>query len=133
MDWVRDEHGDICHPLGKRANDGLDSLLDELKVAGYFPNCPDKDLGDFVGHLMNLSVKLRAHLQPLACPDGFLDPPMLVAKLKRYLGIFNQALAAATELEGREYFSPEALARHRAELLGIREDMLALIKQLRSE
>src|SRR6266496_6751353 len=34
IDWVRDERGEISHPIEKRAQDALHALLDELKQAG---------------------------------------------------------------------------------------------------
>ena len=51
IDWVRDEDGEIAHPIEKRATDVLYSLLDELRAAGN-PEQQHAGLADFVSHMI---------------------------------------------------------------------------------
>ena len=129
IDWVRNEDGRLIHPLQQRANDALHALLDELKGAGHFPECDDTALGDFVGHFMNLTAKLAGALGAIARDD--VEPGMTIARLKRILTILNDTLTAAGRVEGK-YLSPDRRAQHRAALLVLREEIIALTARLRA-
>jgi hypothetical protein len=130
IDWVRDQGGHILHPIEKRAHDVLHALLDELKAAGHFPEENDAQLADFVSGFMTLSAKLAGALGGIARGDDFFEPGMVIAWLKRILEILNKTIADATR--GRNPVSPERLAYYRSELFAIREEVLELIKELRS-
>ena len=131
IDWVRNEEGRLIHPLQKRADDALHALLDELKSAGHFPGCDDAALGDFVGHFMNLTAKLAGALGAIARDWHDVEPGMTIARLKRILTILNDTLTAAGRVEGK-YLSPDPRAQHRAALLVLREEIIALTARLRA-
>jgi hypothetical protein len=86
----------------------------------------------FVGHFMNLSAKLAGALGGLA-RGGCLKPDrgLIIAWLKRALEIHNQALLAADALGGNPLLPARRLTHYRAELFGLREDILSLIARLR--
>jgi hypothetical protein len=132
IDWVRDERGRILHPIEKRAHDALHALLDELKAAGHFPEEKDEQLADFVSGFMTLSAKLAGALGGVARGDDFFEPGMVIAWLKRILEILNKTIAAADAVRGKDFLPTDQLAYYRSELFAIREDVLELIKQLRS-
>jgi hypothetical protein len=132
IDWVRDERGHILHPIEKRAHDALHALLDELKEAGHFPEGEGKQLADFVSGFMTLSAKLAGALGGISRGDDFLEPGMVIAWLKRILEILNKTIAAAEATRGKSPLSADRFAYYRSELFAIREDVLELIKQLRS-
>jgi hypothetical protein len=132
IDWVRDERGHILHPIEKRAHDALHALLDELKEAGHFPEGEGKQLADFVSGVMTLSAKLAGALGGISRGDDFLEPGMVIAWLKRILEILNKTIAAAEATRGKSPLSADRFAYYRSELFAIREDVLELIKQLRS-
>ena len=132
IDWVRDARGHILHPIEKRAHDTLHALLDELKAAEHFPEEEDEQLADFVSGFMTLSAKLAGALGGVARGDDFFEPGMVIAWLKRILEILNKTIAAADATRVKDFLPADRLAYYRSELFAIREDVLELIKQLRS-
>jgi hypothetical protein len=132
IDWMRDERGRILHPIEKRAHDTLHALLDELKAAEYFPEEEDAQLADFVSGFMTLSAKLAGALGGVARGDDFFEPGMVIAWLKRILEILNKTIAAADATRVKEFLPADRLAYYRSELFAIREEVLELIKELRS-
>jgi hypothetical protein len=132
IDWVHDDEERFIHPVQKGAKDALYALMDELKARGQFPECEDNDLGEFLGHCMNLSAKLAGALSPIARFDYQPEPGFTIALLKRALEILNDALASAETLSAKpEVFPPTSLEKYRVALLATREDILALITRLR--
>jgi len=130
IDWVRDEDGEIAHPIKKRATDMLYSLLDELRAAGN-PEQQHAGLADFVSHTMILSGKLAGALGGLA--RGWdSEPGLTIASLKRALEILHQALTAAGSLGPETPFPLARIAYLRDELFSIREEMIALMATLRA-
>ena len=132
IDWVRDERGHLLHPIEKRAQHTLHALLDELKAAEHFPEEKDEQLADFVSSFMTLSAKLAGALGGVARGDDFFEPGMVIAWLKRILEILNKAIAAADVVRGKDLLPAERFAYYRSELFAIREEVLELIKELRS-
>src|SRR6266513_2465178 len=132
IDWVRDERGHILHPIEKRAHDTLHTLLDELKAAEHFPEEEDEQLAEFVSGFMTLSAKLAGALGGVARGDDFFEPGMVVAWLKRILEILNKTIAAADAMRLKDFLPADRLACYRSELFAIREEVLELIKELRS-
>jgi hypothetical protein len=132
IDWVRDERGHLVHPIEKRAHDALHTLLDELKAAGRFPEEEDEQVADFVSGFMTLSAKLAGALGGVARGDDFFEPGMVIAWLKRILEILNKTIAAADSVRGKDFLPKDRLAYYRGELFAIREEVLELIKELRS-
>jgi hypothetical protein len=132
IDWIRDERGHVLHPVEKRSHDALHALLDELKASGHFPEEENEELADFVSGFMTLSAKLAGALGGIACGNDFFEPGMVIAWLKRVLEILNKAIAAADATRGKTPLSAERFAYYRSELFAIREDVLELIKDLRS-
>jgi hypothetical protein len=129
IDWVRDEDGEIAHPIKKHATGMLYTLLDELRAAGN-PEEHHPGLADFVGHTMVLSGKLAGALSGLSREWGF-DSGLTIAWLKRALEILHQALTAAAALGPDTLFPAARLAHFRDELFGIREEITALMAILR--
>lgn len=129
IDWVRDEGGEIAHPIKKRATEVLYTLLDELRAAGN-PEVHDPGLADFVGHTMILSGKLAGALSGLARGWGF-DSGLTIASLKRALEILHQALNAAAALGPDTPFPAGRIMHFRNELFAIREQVIALMTKLR--
>jgi hypothetical protein len=130
IDWVRDEDGDIVHPIEKRATDALYALLDELRAAGN-PEEQHADLGEFIAHTMTLGAKLAGALGSLAHGWDGAESGLTIASLKRALNVLHQALAAAEALGTDVPFPAARIAHFRSELFAIREEMLALMAKLR--
>ena len=132
IDWIRDDRGQISHPIQKRAHDALHALLVELKAAGHFPEEQDEQLGDFVSGYMTLDAKLAGALDGIARGDDFSEPAMVIAWLKRILEILNKTIAAADAVSEKPFLPTERFAYYRNELFAIREEILGLMTQLRS-
>lgn len=130
IDWVRDEDGEIAHPIKKRATDMLYSLLDELRAAGN-PERHHVGLGDFVSYTMILSAKLAGALGGLTRGWG-LDSGLTIASLKRALEILHQALEAGGSLGPDTPFPRSRIAYFRDQLFSIREEIIALMATLRA-
>lgn len=129
IDWVRDENGEIAHPIKKRATDMLYALLDELRAAGN-PEEHHPDLGDFVGHTMVLSGKLAGALGSVTRGWG-AEAGLTIASLKRALDVLHQALTAAGTLGPDTPFPAARIAYFRDELFAIREQVISLMATLR--
>jgi hypothetical protein len=129
-DWVRDEDGEIVHPIEKRATDALYALLDELRAAGN-PEEHHDGLGEFVAHTMTLSAKLAGALGSLARGWDSGESGLTIASLKRALAVLHQALAASEALGANISFPSARIAHFRGELFAIREEMLELMAELR--
>jgi hypothetical protein len=82
---------------------------------------------------MTLSAKLAGALGGVARGDDFFEPGMVIAWLKRILEILNKTIAAADATKEKDFLSAERFAYYRSELFAIREDVLELIKELRSQ
>ena len=127
---MRDEKGDIVHPIQKRARDALYALLDELRAAGS-PEEHHEGLGEFVAQTMTLSAKLAGALGGLARGWVVAESGLTIASLKRALHVLHRALTAAEALGPDTPFSSLRIAHHRAEMFAIREEILALMAKLR--
>lgn len=132
IDWVRDERGHILHPIEKRAHDALHALLNEVKAAEDFQEDEDEQLTDFVSGFMTLTAKLAGALGGVARGDDFFEPAMVIAWLKRILEILNTTIAGADATGDKGLLPPDRIAYYRNELFAIRENVLELIKDLRS-
>lgn len=131
FDWVRDEEGEIAHPIKKRATNLVYTFLDELRAAGN-PQENHPGLADFVSHTMILSAKLAGALGSVA-RDCAPESGFTIASLKRALEVLHQALAAAGSLGPDTPFPAARLAYFRNELFAIREQVIALIATLREQ
>jgi len=130
IDWVRDEDGDIIHPIKKHATDALYALLDELRLAGH-PEEQHAGLGEFVAYTMTLGAKLAGALGSLARGWDGREAGLTIASLKRALAVLHQALSAADALGGDTPFPIARIDYYRAELFAVREEILELMARLR--
>lgn len=131
IDWVRDAEDGITHPICKRANDALHGLIEDLKAAGRLPEIADEAVEELFGEMAMLSAKLAGALVGIVRPIS-PDPAQTIAFLKRVLEVHQGALAAASGVQPSILLSRERLDHLRAELFGIREDILALMSRLRN-
>jgi hypothetical protein len=131
IDWVHDEDERVIHPVAKHARGVMRALLDELKDEDENLRESEDALGRFSSQFMILSVKLSSALSFIARGDRYMDRCMIIAWLKRALEIHNEVLTAADAITDHSIFSAARLAYYRKELFRIREEILAVIGQLR--
>ena len=131
IDWVRDEEGEILHPLEKQGYDAVCLFLQEMKEPG-FSNDPDNPaIGEFLNSFMSLNAKMAGALHDSA--NGWLDVDagFTIAQLKRVLALLNQTLTLAEKVAAAEAMDPERLSYYRGVLFALREGVLGIIKDLR--
>ncbi len=130
VDWVRDEDGDISHPLSLRAFNNSQALwhkCDELELG----KGDDDDLCRLISEFQITGAKLAGALDGLAYGRDRRDGPFTVAYLKRALGHLHSAQAALEKVTPKNLLPTEVLATARKDLFEIREEILRLMDEFR--
>jgi hypothetical protein len=134
IDWIRTDHGDICHPLQYRCFElGIRMFHDaqELGLVGPDVENPDEsvDLMNFKTHCA--SRKLAGALNGLA-RDIPVESGFIVAYLKRALGFINDSLGAMKTVED-EGKMPDHVSDYRLEMFEIRSTVIDLMQRYRED
>jgi len=132
VDWVRDEDGDISHPLSLRAFNSSQALwhqCDELDLV----KGADDDLCRLISEFQITGAKLAGALDGLAYGRDRRDGAFTVAYLKRALGHLHSAQAALEKVAPKNLLPAEVLATARKDLFEIREEILRLMEEFRGE
>jgi len=132
VDWIRDEHGYFQHPLCLRAQNGAMDLWHKCDELGLDKG-DDPDLSDLLSQYQITSAKLAGALNSLAYGRHLRDAPFTVAYLKRALNYLHTAQAALERVVNRRLLPKEITESVRAELFGIREDILKLMQEFRKQ
>jgi hypothetical protein len=130
VDWVRDEDGDIKHPLSRRAfNSSMDlwHKCDELGLG----KMADDDLCVLISEFQIAGAKLAGALDSLAYGRDHRDGAFTVAYLKRALSHVHAAQAALEKVAPKNLLPAETVTATRAELFAIREEILRLMEEFR--
>ena len=130
IDWIRDEHGHIHHPLQHRCSE---SMMKFWKLADKLPvkKSEDKDLGQFIGEWMTTGAKLAGALDGVAQDRGTADAAFTVACLKRALDHLHKSQAGLEAVAKKKFFPDKKVAEARKELFEIREGILKLMDEFR--
>lgn len=132
VDWVREEDGDISHPLSLRAFNSSQALwhkCDELDLG----KGDDDDLCRLISEFQITGAKLAGALDGLAYGRDRRDGPFTVAYLKRALGHLHAAQAALEKVAPKNLLPVEVLATTRKDLFQIREEILRLMEEFRGQ
>jgi len=130
VDWVREEDGDISHPLSLRAfNSSLD-LWHKCKELGL-GKLDDEDLGALLTEFQITGAKLAGALESLAYGRNLKDGAFVVACLKRALSHLHGAQSALEKVAPKELLPTELVSSTRTELFQIREEILRLMEEFR--
>jgi len=132
VDWIRDEHGYFQHPLCLRAQNGAMDLWHKCDELGLDKG-DDPDLSDLLSQYQITSAKLAGALNSLAYGRHLRDGPFTVAYLKRALNYLHTAQAALERVVNRRLLPKEITESVRADLFGIREDILKLMQEFRKQ
>jgi hypothetical protein len=128
VDWIRDEHGRLTHPLCKRVREGNLALRHKCENKSR-----DKDLAALVDAYQITSAKLAGALEGLAYGRELRDGAFVVAYLKRALSHLHGAQAALETVAAKKSLAEEVIASTRTELFAIREEILRLMTEFRAE
>jgi hypothetical protein len=134
IDWIRDERGELRHPLQHRCSQLALRMFFEardqgLDCAGEGDRDEDVALMNFKMHCV--ATKLAGGLSGIA--EGMPpEPGFVIATLKRALTFLNEALSAMDSVEAKGNLR-EALPGFRAEVLQVRNDMIDTMERLRED
>jgi hypothetical protein len=130
IDWIRDQDGDIVHPLQHRCSESGRRFLMKAQELGM-EKTSDPDLDDFIFEFLGTGAKLAGALNPYARDAVFMDAAFTVAYLKRALDRLHKAQRGLEGLAPKNILPPELISEARKELFEIREGILKLMDQLR--
>jgi len=130
IDWVKDEEGDICHPLYRRSFDSSLRLWKQCEALGP-ERGGDDDLVELVSEIQMTTAKLAGALNSLGYGRDISEGAFIVARLKRGLNHLHAAQSALEKVAPKQLLSGKLLAEMRAELFEIREEVLRLMEEFR--
>jgi len=130
IDWIRDKHGHIHHPLQHRCSE---SMAKYWQLADKLParKSNDKDLSVFIGEWMTTSAKLAGALGGIARDRSTADAAFTVACLKRALNHLHQSQAGLEAVAPKKLLPQKVIVAARKELFEIREGILKLMDEFR--
>ena len=132
IDWIRTENGEVSHPLTERAARSVTTMWTDCDARGLLGEPGDPDVTDMLFLAQTLAAKLGGALDSLVY-DIDRDGGFVVACLKRCLKQFRMVVAAMDKVRARQVIDRSRLNAFRAELFGIREDILRLMQRLRRQ
>jgi hypothetical protein len=131
VDWIRDEHGHIHHPLTKRAFESAMAMWHFCDDHDLLGESGDADLREMIFQFQTAGTKIAGALDSLAYGDDLHEPGFIVAALKRALNYLHKSIAAAEKAAEKDLLPRERLESFRADLFDIREQILALMARFR--
>jgi hypothetical protein len=129
IDWVRNERGDIDHPLQHRCFESAMKYWNEVDKLGL--KTEDDDVGSFIFEFQTTSAKLAGALSPIARGEHLPEPGLTVAYLKRALDHLHKSQAGLEAVAPRNLLPEAMVAEGRKELFEIREGILRLMDEFR--
>jgi hypothetical protein len=132
IDWMRDKHGHIHHPLQHRCSESALKFWKKTDKLGL-KNSNDKDLGAFIGEWLTTGAKLAGALDGITQDRGPRDAAFTVAYLKRALNHLHKSQAGLEALAKRKkkLLPDKLIVAARKELFQIREGILKLMDDFR--
>jgi hypothetical protein len=130
IDWIRNENGDLRHPLQHRCSESAMKFWHKIGKLGLDPSA-DKDLDQFIFEFQTTGTKLAGALNSIAREEGCVDPAFTVAYLKRALGHLHKAQAGLEAVAPKTLLPQAMIAEARQELFEIREGILRLMDRFR--
>lgn len=133
IDWVRDEDGDVHHPLQLRMFKLAIEMWRYCDEHKLIKDDDDHDARQMIFQAQMTAAKLAGALNGLAYSHGHEAPGFIVAALKRALSYLNQSLAGADSASAMKVIPRDVLTGFRERLHGVRQDILALMDHWRRQ
>ena len=130
IDWIRDQHGRIHHPLQHRCTESSMIIWKQLDQLGL-KKSGDDDLQQFIGEWLTTGAKLAGALHGIAENRGSAEPAFIVACLKRALNHLHKSQAGLEAVAPKKLLPVKTIAGARKELFEIREGILKLMDEFR--
>jgi hypothetical protein len=132
VDWVRDKDGHIHHPLTKRAFESATAMWHYCNERGLLGENGDVDLAEMVFQFQTTGAKIAGALDSLGYREDLNDAGFIIAALKRALGYLHKSVSASEKVDGKNLIDAKRLESCRAELFGIRAEILELMNRFRA-
>jgi hypothetical protein len=132
IDWVRDKHGELKHPLQHRCTESALRFWKQKEKLGL-KHSSDSALADFTDEWLTAGAKLAGALNGIAQARGTPEAAFTVAYLKRALNHLHKSQAGLEALARRkkQLLPAKMIQAARKELFEIREGVLKLMDELR--
>jgi len=130
IDWIRDETGEIHHPLQRRCFESAVKFWKQADELGI-EKLANADLDQFILEFQTTGAKLAGALNPIARGFALPEPAFTVAYLKRALDHLHKSQAALEAVAPRNLLPETMVVEARKELFEIREGILKLMDELR--
>jgi len=131
IDWVRTKSGEVVHPLQHRTQQRAIKIEKAIQKLGLDKD-EDEDLETFLFELHVTGIKMAGALGSVASGVAPPEPGFIVAYLKRALDHLHKSQAALEKL-ARKILPAPLVKRARKELFEIREALLRLMQDYRSQ
>jgi hypothetical protein len=130
IDWIRDKHGHIHHPLQHRCSESAIKFWKQADKLGL-KKTEDEDLQQFIFEFQTTGAKLAGALNGIAQDRDFADPSFIVACLKRALDHLHKSQAGLEAVAPKKILPEKMIVEARKELFEIREGILKLMDEFR--
>jgi len=130
VDWVRDKHGHIVHPLEHRCAESGLKFWRQVEKLGK-KKFEEKNVAQFIFELQTTGAKLAGALNGIARNEGLDDPGFIVACLKRALSHLHKSQAGLESAAAKKRLPARMTNAARKELFEIREGILKLMDEYR--
>jgi hypothetical protein len=133
VDWIRDEDGNIHHPLTKRAFESAMEMWHFADRRDLLGEDGDRDLREMIFEFQTTGAKIAGALDSLGYDGDLRDGAFIVATLKRALDYLHKSITAWEKVTEKRLLDRKRLERFRAELFNVREEILGLMKRFRED
>ena len=130
IDWIRDKHGRLAHPLQHRCHESAMKFWKRAEKLGL-EQSNDEDLHQFIFEFQTTGVKLAGALNGIAEGRGYTDAAFTVAYLKRALDHLHKSQAGLEAVAPKNLLPAKMATDARKELFQIREGILKLMDEFR--
>jgi hypothetical protein len=130
IDWIRDKHGRIHHPLQHRCFESSIKFSKQADKLGV-KKSKDDDLQQFIFEFQTTAAKLAGALDCIVEDRGSADAAFTVACLKRALDHLHKSQAELEAVAPKKILPEQMVAEARKELFEIREGILKLMDEFR--
>ncbi|HMP73441.1 MAG TPA: hypothetical protein PKE55_09290 [Kiritimatiellia bacterium] len=131
IDWVRDEHGEVHHPLALKTMRFAMKMWNTFDQLGLLGQAQETIIHSMVMEVQVCSSKLAGALNGLAYDDE-VDNGYMVAALKRAVNHIHSALSLVHQIGQQKVVKPEVIRECVVELFRVREEITDLMGHYRA-
>ena len=129
IDWIRDDHGHVCHPLQRQCSDYALKYWKRVEEAGV--DRAIDELDQFVAEFQITGAKLAGALNVIARGVALPEAAFTVALLKRALDHLHKSQGGLEAVAAKKLLPDSTIAEARKDQFEIREGILRLMDKYR--